>query len=105
MPTRTARWTAAATLTAAVAAAAPLTTAHAVPALGGCPGGYEVVAVVDLAPLGYRVPGLVDSPLSGVDSFGRPGNGDGLVCAHEIGNRTTTWGGQLYTFLDNSLPV
>ena len=63
------------------------------------------MAVADLAPQGYRVPGQVDDPSSGVKSFGSPGNGDGYVCAQEIGNRTTPWGGQLYQFWDNVLPA
>ena len=69
----------------------------------GCPGGYSLLAVADLAPQGYQVPGEVDDPTSGIKSFGQPGNGDGYVCAQEIGHQTTPWGGQLYQFWDNTL--
>ena len=71
----------------------------------GCPNGYAVMSVAALAEQGYRVPGQVDDPTSGVSSFGSAGNGNGLVCAQEIGNRTTTWGGQLYQFWDDVLPA
>ena len=71
----------------------------------GCPVGYSVLSVAALAEQGYRVPGQVDDPTSGVLSFGSPGNGNGLVCAQEIGNRTTPWGGQLYQFWDDTLPA
>jgi hypothetical protein len=63
------------------------------------------MAVSDLAPQGYRVPGRLDDPSSGIRSFGSLGNGDGFTCAQEIGNRTTPWGGQLYQFWDNTLPA
>jgi hypothetical protein len=78
--------------------------AAAGPPTNGCPNGYSAVAVAFLASQGYQVPGQVDDPTSGINSFGRPGNGDGYVCAQEIGNRTTPWGGQLYQFWDNTLP-
>jgi hypothetical protein len=71
----------------------------------GCPNGYSLLAVADLAPKGYRVPGQVDDPQSGIRSFGSIGNGDGWVCAQEVGSRTTSWGDQLYQFWDNSLPA
>jgi hypothetical protein len=83
-----------------------------VPAIGaaqastnGCPRGYALMAVADLAPQGYQVPGAVDDPTSGILSFGRAGNGDGNVCALPLGNQTTPWGGQLYNFWDNTLRV
>jgi hypothetical protein len=71
----------------------------------GCPAGYSVMAVADLEPQGYQVPRAVDDPTSGVKSFGHLGNGDGLICAQEIGHHTTPWGGQLYQFWDNTLPA
>jgi len=52
---------------------------------------------------GYRLPLLVDSPISGVRSFGQPGNGDGYVCAHLLG--VTENGQPLYKFLDDVLPA
>ena len=85
--------------------AGSVATAQADPSGTGCPNGYTVMAVADLAALGYHVPGLVDDPTSGVKSFGRLGNGDGLICAQEIGHQTTSFGGQLYEFWDNTLPV
>ena len=90
---------------AAVATAALVAPATASPSRDGCPRSYEVLAVADLAPQGYQVPGQVDDPSSGVTSFGRPGNGDGLVCAKALGPQTTTWGGQLYQFWDNTSPA
>jgi hypothetical protein len=54
------------------------------------------LAVADLAPLGYHVPGLVDDPANS-------GNGDGFVCAIPLGNQTTPRGNQLYDFFDNQL--
>lgn len=46
----------------------------------GCPAGYQLLSVKTLSGAGYRVPAQVDSPISGVTSFGQPGNGDGYVC-------------------------
>lgn len=54
------------------------------------------LAISDLAPLGYRLPGLLDNPANG-------GNGDGFVCGIPLGNRTTPAGNQLYDFFDNQL--
>ena len=85
--------------------AGTVATAQAGGSPGGCPKGYAVMSVSDLATLGYQVPGQVDDPNSGIKSFGRLGNGDGFVCAQEIGHQTTTFGGQLYEFWDNTLPV
>jgi hypothetical protein len=82
--------------------AGPLVSAQADPPDTGCPTSYTVMAVADLAPQGYQVPGMVDDPTSGIKSYGRPGNGDGLVCAKAIGPQTTSWGGQLYEFWDNN---
>jgi hypothetical protein len=35
----------------------------------------------------------------------QPGNGDGFVCGRPEGDRTTSFGGQLYLFVDNQLPA
>jgi hypothetical protein len=77
--------------------------AQAAAPTNGCPDGYQLLAVSDLAPQGYQVPGKVDDPTSGIRSFGRFGNGDGLVCAVPLGNQLTPWGGQVYNFWDNTL--
>lgn len=79
------------------------TPALAAPPSNGCPPTYDVLVVADLTEQGYRVPAQVDDPSSGVLSFGKAGNGDGLVCAHPSGNQTTSWGGQIYNFWDNTL--
>ncbi|MDT7538684.1 MAG: hypothetical protein QOI82_2269 [Actinomycetota bacterium] len=84
------------------ASAGPIATAQADPPDTGCPTSYTVMAIADLYPQGYRVPSMVDDPNSGLKSFGRPGNGDGLVCAKAIGPQATSWGGQLYDFWDNN---
>lgn len=77
-------------------AAAPIT---------GCPVAYQLLSVATLTAEGYHVPAQVDSPTSGVRSYGEPGNGDGWVCAAPIGNRLTSFGGQVYNFVDNQLPA
>jgi hypothetical protein len=102
MNTRIAQAATAAALAVVATTVPTIGTAHAA-SNGGCPSGYTVMAVADLAPQGYQVPGAVDDPTSGVKSFGRAGNGDGRVCALALGNRTTPWGGQLYNFWDNTL--
>ena len=51
------------------------------------------------------VPALVDSPASGVKSFGHPGDGDGWVCGHQLGNQLTPFGLPVYNFIDNQLPA
>jgi hypothetical protein len=51
------------------------------------------------------VPGRVDSPTSGIDSFGKPGNGDGWVCGVQLGNQLTPFGLPIYNFIDNGLPA
>lgn len=79
--------------------------ANAAPPDNGCPSGYQLLSVADLAAQGYQVPGRVDDPNSGVLSFGQPGNGDGLVCAVQLGNRLTPWGDPIYNFTDNGLPA
>jgi hypothetical protein len=58
--------------------------------------GILYLAVGDLAPLGYRLPEILDNPANG-------GNGDGFVCGIPLGNQTTPSGNQLYEFFDNQL--
>ena len=57
---------------------------------------------------------LVDSPSSGVVGegpgvgrgwIGQPGNGDGWVCAVQLGNQLTPFGLPVYNFIDNQLPA
>lgn len=95
--------TAAMTATLSTAALGVSGPAQAAPPADGCPPTYDLLEVAPLAALGYRVPGLVDSPDSGVLSFGLPGNGDGWVCAHPSGNQLTPWGTQVFNFWDNVL--
>lgn len=71
----------------------------------GCPAGYQVLSVAVLTEQGYRVAGEVDSPTSGVLSYGRPGNGDGWVCGVQLGNRLTHFGLPFFNFIDNTLPA
>jgi len=71
----------------------------------GCPAGYTALSVADLTSQGYRVPGQVDDPASGLLSYGRPGNGDGVVCGVQLGNQLTTFGDPLYNFMDDTLPA
>lgn len=104
MNVRTVRRTTAVAVCVIAGMAGSVTSAAAGTSGTGCPNGYTLMAVADLSPQGYQVPGQVDDPNSGIKSFGSPGNGDGLICAQEIGNRTTPWGGQLYQFWDNTLP-
>lgn len=75
------------------------------PPSNGCPAGYELMSVETMTSLGYHVPAAVDSPISGIHSFGQPGNGDGYVCGVKLGNRVGTTGLQLYNFMDNQLPA
>lgn len=96
------------TLAAAAAIAGGLSgsiAAHAAPPANGCPAAYELLSVATLTSEGYHLPARLDSPTSGLRSFGRPGNGDGLVCGLPLGNRTTSFGGQLYNFVDDTLPA
>ena len=64
----------------------------------------ELLSVAELLTTGYRIPARIDDPTSGIKTFGRPGNGDGLVCGVPVGNQTTQ-GLQLYMFFDNQLPA
>jgi hypothetical protein len=89
--------TAGAVITAAPALAAPPST--------GCPAGYQLLSVQTLTAEGYTVPALVDSPTSGLLSYGKPGNGDGYVCGVPRGNQLTPFGLPVYEFIDNTLPA
>ena len=90
---------------AAVAVAAAILPAAPAQAAGvtGCPPAYEVMSVAPLQALGYQVPAAVDSPTSGIRSFGHAGNGNGSVCALPLGNQTWGDGLQIYNFLDDTL--
>jgi hypothetical protein len=90
---------------AASAAIVAVSTAFAAAPANGCPAGYELLSVATLAAEGYRVPGLMDSPTSGINSFGKPGNGDGWVCGVQLGNQLTPFGLPIYNFMDNGLPA
>lgn len=70
----------------------------------GCPAAFTLMAV-DSFPSGYHAPALVDSPTSGIESFGRAGNGDGAICALPLDGKLTSFGGQEYLFVDNGLPA
>ena len=89
----------AATLVGSVPASA------ATPVSNGCPAGFQLLSVSTLSAEGYHLPALVDDPNSGLRSYGRPGNGDGLVCGRQLGNRTTSFGLPIYEFFDNTLPA
>ncbi|HEX6324934.1 MAG TPA: hypothetical protein VFZ72_00050 [Jiangellaceae bacterium] len=95
---------------AAVAAAAalpvvafPLTVAPAHGTGVQCPDGFELASVTALVSAGYVVAGSIDDPSSGVESYGRPGNGNGWLCTRAMGNKTTHFGGQYYLFTDDGL--
>lgn len=70
----------------------------------GCPAGFQLQSVDTLSGLGYRVPAQVDSPSCGVTPFGHSGNGDGYVCAVQLGKRVGSFG-PIYNFIDNQLPA
>ncbi len=78
---------------------------------GGCPSGFQLLSVATLAAQGYHLPALIDDPnvtLGNPNSEAwsqQPGNGDGYVCGRPEGNRTTSFGGPLYLFVDNQLPA
>lgn len=69
----------------------------------GCPHAFLLWSVSEHLVDGYHVPLLVDSPTSGVRSFGQVGNGDGYVCARLLG--VTENGRPLYEFFDDVLPA
>jgi hypothetical protein len=91
-----------AVLLAAAAAAVPLASASAAAPSNGCPNGYTLIPIASLDPV-YQMPGRLDDPNSGLMSFGRHGNGDGLVCGVPLGNQTGINGVQIYNFWDNTL--
>jgi hypothetical protein len=103
-------------IAATLAAGSLLAAASALAAApsNGCPSGYQLLSVPTLTAEGYRVPALVDSPSSGVVGegpgvgrgwIGQPGNGDGWVCAVQLGNQLTPFGLPVYNFIDNQLPA
>ena len=95
-------------LVAGTAAAATFTSvggASAAAPVNGCPASFQLLSVVTLTNEGYHLPAKVDSPTSGILSYGKPGNGDGWVCGHPIGKKLTSFGGPLYDFIDNQLPA
>ena len=79
--------------------------ALAAPPPGGCPNGHQLLSVQTMTAQGYHAPALVDSPTSGVKSFGQTGNGDGWVCGVQLGNQLTPFGLPVYLFSDNQLPA
>ncbi len=93
------------TLSTAALAAALLTVSS--PAVNAttmsCPSGFDLASVAELVSAGYVVAGVVDDPSSGVETFGRPGNGNGQLCIRAMGNKTTHFGGQYYLFADDGL--
>ncbi len=95
-------------LTAGAMATASFTSvggASAAAPANGCPAAFQLLSVPVLTAEGYHLPALVDSPTSGIKSFGQPGNGDGWVCGKQLGDRLTSFGGPLYLFIDNQLPA
>jgi hypothetical protein len=68
-----------------------------------CPDGFELASVTAMVSAGYVVAAGVDDPSSGVESYGRPGNGNGWLCTRAMGNKTTHFGGQYYLFTDDGL--
>jgi hypothetical protein len=87
------------------------TAASADTQVGSCPAGFQLLSVVALTAEGYHLPALIDNPdlvLGNPHSnawLQQPGNNDGWVCALPEGNRTTSFGGQLYLFVDDQLPA
>ena len=103
-------------IAATLAAGSLLAAASALAAApwNGCPSGYQLLSVPTLTGEGYRVPALVDRPSSGVVGegpgvgrgwIGQPGNGEGWVCAVQLGNQLTPFGLPVYNFIDNQLPA
>jgi hypothetical protein len=95
---------AAAVLSAVTSIAVQGSPASATPPAAGCPSGFTLAAVSDLAQLGYRVPGIVDDPANTYGFGHQPGNGDGLVCARLLGKTDNATGQPLYEFFDDTLP-
>jgi hypothetical protein len=80
------------------------TPAMAAPPPNGCPAGYQLLSVQTLTAEGYKVPALVDSPTSGVNLFGHPGDGDGWVCGNQLANQLTRSACQSTTASTTSCP-
>ena len=97
--------------TTASVVASTTTAASADAPAGGCPAGFQRLSVATLTAEGYHVPALIDNPnlvLGNTHSnawIQQPGNNDGWVCALPEGNRTTSFGGPLYLFVDDQLPA
>jgi hypothetical protein len=51
--------------------------AQQTPVVTGCPAGYALFAVPAPGTSPYKMPAMLDNPANG-------GNGDGLVCAHQL---------------------
>jgi hypothetical protein len=99
-------------LTAGAGSALPAGPATAAPPATGCPSAYQMLSVQALSSQGYRAPAQVDSPTSGVRSFGRAGNGDGLVCGLPLPDAACVAHAQgpcpvpvFYQFIDDQLPA
>jgi hypothetical protein len=99
---------------AAATGLASATSASAAPPADGCPTGYQLLSVPALSAQGYQVPAAIDSPTAGLVGHGlgkgqswvqQPGNGDGWVCARQLGNQLTPWGDPIFDFVDNQLPA
>jgi hypothetical protein len=71
----------------------------------GCPSGYQRLYVPTLTAEGYHLPALIDSPTSGILSFGQPGNNNDYVCGVQLGNQLTSFGLPVYEFTDDQLPA
>ncbi len=90
----------------ALCTAGAVAPANAAGPTGGCPSGFRIFSVAALAAEGYEMPGRIDDSSSGVLSYGRPGNDNGLVCGVKLGRGlTTSWGGPIYNFIDDQLPA
>ena len=92
---------AAAALLGTIAGVVPATSAQASPVSSGCPAAYDLIGIYSLGP-GYTMPGKMDGVFG---SYGLAPNDNSMVCALALGNATTPSGGQLYNFLDDSLPA
>ena len=50
-------------------------------------------------------PARVDSPASGIDSFGQIPRNGGWICSRQRGNQLTNFGLPIYEFTDHGLPA
>lgn len=100
-PRHVAALVAAATVPAAAAFSLAVAPAHGTAVR--CPDGFELASVAASVSAGYVVASSVDDPASGVESYGRPGNGNGWLCTRAMGNKTTHFGSQYYLFTDDGL--